>query len=175
MLPSAKYKKSFLEAQEEKKKQVGKIFTDASKTSISKKEFSGFLKALENESKGINLKKDYVATTTWWLVNGDEFLGGINIRHEFTSVLLGIGGYIEYGLRPSARGKGFGTEMLVLALPRAKELGFEKVLITCDDENIPSARVIEKNGGVLENIFERKEGELEGLSAGKMRRYWITL
>jgi len=57
--------------------------------------------------------------------------------------------------------------MLRLGLPEAKKIGLEKVLITCYDDNIASAKVIENNGGVFER-FTEKEGK-------KLRRYWITL
>ena len=50
-------------------------------------------------------------------------------------------------------------------------MNMEKVLITCDDENTASARVIEKNGGILENKV------LNCTDRGMVltRRYWITL
>lgn len=175
VLPSAKYKKSFLEAQKEQVSYPGTLFSARETRQISEEEFEKFLKKKEDERQGRNLKNEYVPATTLWFVEGDKWLGEINIRHKSTPHLLHLGGHIGYALRPSARGKGFGTKMLELALPKAKELGFEKVLITCDNENIASARVIEKNGGVLENIVEREDEELEGIPAGKTRRYWITV
>ena len=57
--------------------------------------------------------------------------------------------------------------MLRLALPEAKKIGLEKVLITCDEDNIASAKVIEKNGGIFER-YAVKDGK-------KFRRYWIDL
>ncbi len=56
--------------------------------------------------------------------------------------------------------------MLRLALPEAKEIGLEKVLITCDDDNIASAKVIENNGGIFERFVEK--------NSKKMRRYWVN-
>jgi len=56
--------------------------------------------------------------------------------------------------------------MLRLGLLKAKELGLEKVLITCHDDNTASAKVIENNGGVFERYTYRDEK--------KYRRYWIT-
>jgi predicted acetyltransferase len=78
-----------------------------------------------------------------------------------------VGGHIGYGIRPSARGRGLATWALRSALPHASELRLEKVLITCNDTNLASARVIEKAGGVLEDV---RHTEL-----GLTRRYWITL
>ncbi|NRH21441.1 GNAT family N-acetyltransferase [Candidatus Gracilibacteria bacterium] len=77
------------------------------------------------------------------------------------------GGQIGYGIRPSERQKGYGKEGLNLLLTEAKKLGFDKVFIACDDDNIPSAKIIEANGGVLEKYTKRDEV--------KGRRYWINL
>jgi predicted acetyltransferase len=79
------------------------------------------------------------------------------------------GGHIGYGVRPSERGKGYGTEVCRRTLEAARGLGLARVLITCDTDNPASARIIEKNGGVLENEVRSRE-------TGKMkRRYWVTL
>lgn len=59
--------------------------------------------------------------------------------------------------------------MLRIALPWAIELGLERVLITCDESNVASIRVIEKNGGVLSDTREMGPGR------PRKRRYWITL
>jgi predicted acetyltransferase len=76
-------------------------------------------------------------------------------------------GHIGYGVRPSARSRGLATWALQSVLVRAPALGLRKVLLTCDDSNPASARVIEKTGGVLEDV---RETEL-----GLTRRYWMTL
>ena len=70
-------------------------------------------------------------------------------------------GHIGYGVRCSEWNKGYGTLMLKLALEKAKEMGLSKVLLTCDDDNPASAKVMEKNGAVLqdkiENIIDGKK------------------
>ena len=70
-------------------------------------------------------------------------------------------------IRSNEWGRGYGTLMLKLALEKAKARGLDKVLITCNDENLASARVMEKNGCVLENIIK-----VEGQT---VRRYWRQL
>jgi len=95
------------------------------------------------------------------------YLGAITLRHGLNDFLLRAGGHIGYGLRPSARGRGLATWALRSVLVRAPELGLRTVLVTCGDSNLASARVIEKAGGVLEDV---RETEL-----GLTRRYWITL
>ena len=94
-------------------------------------------------------------------------VGVIQLRHDLTPHLLEVGGHIGYSVRPSEQGKSYATEMLRLCLDKARKLGLEKVLITCDEDNTGSARVIEKNGGILEDI--------RITSDGSKKRYWITL
>lgn len=59
--------------------------------------------------------------------------------------------------------------MLKMVLPFCKEIGLEKVLITCLQENEASRRTILANGGVYENtVYDKDENEY-------LQRYWITL
>ncbi len=102
------------------------------------------------------------STTLWW-VEGDGYLGRIAIRHVLNARLLEWGGHIGYDVRPSARRRGHATAMLRAALPVAAGLGIDRVLVTCDPDNVPSRKVIEACGGVLED--ER---------CGKLR-FWIAL
>jgi len=103
----------------------------------------------------------------WWIVEDQTYLGAITLRHGLNDFLLRAGGHIGYGLRPSARGRGLAAWALRSILPRAHQLGLDRVLVTCDDSNAASARTIEKAGGVLEDV---RQTEL-----GLTRRYWITL
>jgi predicted acetyltransferase len=100
------------------------------------------------------------STTLWWL-DGEEFLGRLSIRHRLTPTLLEWGGHIGYDVRPSARRHGHATAMLAAALPVAARLGISPALLTCDTDNTGSRKVIEANGGVLED--ER---------GGKLR-FWV--
>ena len=98
----------------------------------------------------------------------DRLLGAVDIRHYLNDYLLREGGHIGDGIRPSERRKGYGTEILRLALKECGKLGIERVLVTCDKSNVGSARAIQKNGGMLENEIINEDGEVE-------QRYWITL
>lgn len=105
--------------------------------------------------------------STRWLVDDGEFIGRVSVRHQLTEKLLQEGGHIGYGIRPSKRKMGYGTKILELALPLAKSLVIDKALLTCNDENLGSQKIIEKNGGVLENKVQ--------LPTKLERRYWISL
>jgi predicted acetyltransferase len=100
-------------------------------------------------------------TELWW-VEGDEFLGRIAVRHRLTPRLVVIGGHIGYDVRPSARRRGHATEMLRQALAVARGLGIERALITCHVDNVASRKVIEHNGGVLED------------QRGHALRFWVA-
>lgn len=120
-----------------------------------------------------NLPQGWVGATTFWLVDDapQRFLGQIDIRHELTASLLRYGGHIGYAIRLGEWSKGYGTRMLALALPHAKALGIERCLITCDDDNPGSARVMEKNGFVL---GDKVDNIIDG-RAVVTRRYWKDL
>lgn len=98
----------------------------------------------------------WVRGTYLWMVDGDAVVGRISLRHSLTPWLLEVGGHIGYAVRPSARRHGYASEGLRLMRGLAHDLGIDPVLVTCDDDNIASRRVIEANGGVLEDIRNHK-------------------
>lgn len=118
------------------------------------------------------LKPGYVPSYTYFLVDDDKFIGLINIRIRLTDALLRYGGNIGYAVNPAYWRKGYGTKLLGLGLEKARELvSSDRVLLTCDDDNIGSSKIIEKNGGILENKVQNdSEGE-----TFLTRRYWIKL
>lgn len=108
-----------------------------------------------------------VHCTYRWIVEGDEVLGAIALRHELNDFLLRAGGHIGYGIRPSARRRGLATWALGRMLDEARGLGLARVLLVCADGNEASARTIERHGGVLEDVRQTEQG--------LARRYWIEL
>ena len=119
------------------------------------------------ESK--NLPEGWVASTTFWLVEDGELIGETVVRHELTDHLRNIGGQIGYWIRPSKRNKGYGRLILQMALQKAKALGLEKIVITCDENNIGSRKIIEFNGGVFERCQDM------GLFAPPKMLFWIDI
>ena len=110
-----------------------------------------------------------VTATLFVAVRKTDFgiVGMIDLRHRLNDFLAEYGGHIGYSVRPDERRKGYAKRMLALVLEEARGRGISRVLITCDDDNVASARTIEANGGV----FERTaclDGEV-------LRRYWIEL
>ncbi len=160
VLPDTKYKKSYLEALEEY--QPDSRF----KAEDVNKDFESYITRIRNESFGIDLPVGYVAHTVYWLVDGDMFLGQVDIRHQLNESLKNEGGHIGYYIRPTQRNKGYGTLALRLGIQKAHELGIKDVLVTCDVDNVSSSKVIQKNGGVLEDTYQIPNGALKN-------RYWI--
>lgn len=130
--------------------------------------FAAWLERLRRESDPtVPPAPGKVPATYWWVVEGDVYLGAITLRHTLNDFLLREGGHIGYGIRPSARGRGLATWALGEVLVKARAIGLTRVLLTCDDDNVASARTIERHGGRLEDVRE--------LSGGLKRRYWIDL
>lgn len=163
--PSLEYRDSYLDALKELIDE-GRITLYLPQSGEAFKEFTN---RLNGWSEGIDLPPGYIPETVYWFVEDKEYIGRICLRHLLTKELILEGGHIGYEIRPSKRNEGYGTKMLSLVLEKAKERGLEKVLITCDEDNVPSRKVIENNGGILENIYDPKNGKKSKL------RYWIYL
>ncbi|WP_113930059.1 GNAT family N-acetyltransferase [Bacillus sp. P14.5] len=130
-------------------------------------DFSTMLSFIENNSKGENLPAGWVPDSTYWLINSNKtIVGAVNIRHSLTDELLYTGGHIGYGIRPTARRKGYATQILSLSLGKAKELGIERVLVVCDKGNTGSEKTILKNGGVPDEDYVEEDGNV-------IKRFWI--
>jgi predicted acetyltransferase len=110
-----------------------------------------------------------VPVSLHWLVAGETFIGELSFRHRLNDYLRLSGGHVGYGVRPSLMGRGFGTRLLALAKVEARRHGLDRLLVTCHDDNPASARVIEANGGILEDVVDDIFG------GGPLRRYWIRL
>ncbi len=115
-----------------------------------------------------NSDSSKVSASTFFMVDDNDFIiGMVNIRHTLNDKLLFHGGNIGYSIRPTERGNGYAKIALFLALKECFSLGLTRVLITAEDNNVPSYRTIEALGGVMENKV---------LDDGKyFRRYWIDV
>jgi predicted acetyltransferase len=125
-------------------------------------EFARFTSYLRRERlAGTPRPPGWVPYTVLWIVEGEEYLGRVSVRHRLTEDLLTWGGHIGYGVRPGARRRGAATYGLGAVLPVCAALGIDPALVTCDVDNVASRRTIERNGGVYEDT---REGKL---------RYWV--
>lgn len=134
-------------------------------------DYDEWLLKLEKDLDLLNIPDERVPANTYFLIreSDNKIIGMMNLRHRLNDFLLEQGGHIGYAIRPTERKKGYGTLMLKLGLERCKELNINKVLLTCDKVNIPSAKVIQKNNGILENeVYSEVFSEL-------IQRYWVEL
>ncbi|WP_328476554.1 GNAT family N-acetyltransferase [Actinoplanes sp. NBC_00393] len=122
---------------------------------------------LVEEDTSIPAAEGLVHCTYRWIVDGDRLLGTISLRHELNDFLLEAGGNIGYGIRPSERRRGLATFALGEMLTEARKLGLDRVMVSCDVDNLASARTIRRHGGVLEDIRDT--------SIGTVKRFWINL
>lgn len=111
-----------------------------------------------------------VASNTYLAVRilDNKVIGVIDLRHHINHPVLGLwGGHMGFTIRPSERRKGYAKEILRLNLQKCRDRNMEKVMVTCDRENVASEKTIIANGGVFE-----KEVFVDG---EYIKRYWIAL
>ena len=128
-----------------------------------------WLKELKKRSCEDTVPKGLVPSSTYLAVREKDnyIVGMIDIRHYLNEYLTQVGGHIGYGVRKTERNKGYAKQMLKLALEKCKELKIKKVLITCDEDNIASEKVILSVNAKLEDI-RNVDGE-------NKKRFWIEL
>jgi len=164
--PSVKYKSEYLKALKERKGETGE-------TRLNKPDpnqtFEEFVTMWRDNEKGKNLRKGAVPATMFWLIDNGEIIGRVHIRHILNDFLKNFGGHIGYYIKPSKRRMGYGTKILKLALEKTRKKGITDVLVTCDDNNIGSQKIIEACGGVLENIVEQEKDK------PLKKRFWIKI
>ena len=129
--------------------------------------WEAYIGRLRDQSRGLNLAPERVPTTFLVATDDGLIVGRVTVRHELNAYLAAYRGHIGYGVSPEHRRRGHATGMLRQALIVARSLGVDSIMMTCDDDNPASARVIENNGGVLHSVVE------EPGSSVPLRRYWI--
>jgi predicted acetyltransferase len=171
-LPTVEVRESFIAAMAELQAEgrgspdddtmVGREIREFGPTWHTPEGFADYVAQIRAESLEATPRPDgWVPSTTWWYVDGPEYLGRIALRHRLTDQLREVGGHIGYDVRPTARRRGCATAMLAGTLAHARELGIESALLTCDADNIGSKTVIERAGGAYEDT---RNGKL---------RYWV--
>lgn len=173
ILPTTEYKTSFIEMVKEF--QTNDDYSYTHRTKLYKqlsvpdleKDFDAFVAGELNAMGEANVPEGRVPYTRYWLVDNGQFIGSVDIRHRLNEALMSDGGHMGYDIRPSMRGKGYGNTILALALGKARQIGIARALLTVDIRNEVSRKIIEKNGGVLENQIPNPERGFDTL------RFWI--
>ena len=128
-----------------------------------------WLEELKKRSSEATVPEGLVPSSTYLGVREKDnyIVGMIDIRHYLNEYLTQVGGNIGYSVRKTERNKGYAKQMLKLALEKCKELKIKKVLITCDEDNIASEKVILSANAKFEDI-RNVDGE-------NKKRFWIDL
>lgn len=133
------------------------------------KDFDAWLAHMTNRHTGKNLPKGFVRENFYLCYDKAELVGVFSLKFELTPYLKDFGGHIGYAVRPSKRNRGIAGDILKQGLNISKQFGFKHILCVCDDDNLPSEKVILKNGGVFENkLYDAEEKVF-------VKRYWINL
>jgi predicted acetyltransferase len=128
--------------------------------------FDEYISRVQNSKAGIHLLENRVPSTFLVLEVNGEIVGRVSIRHELNDWLATYGGHIGYAVRPGHRRKGYAKLLLAEGLRLCASLGISNALLTCNDSNLASAKVIESAGGILENKIQD--------SGTLLRRYWVA-
>jgi predicted acetyltransferase len=130
--------------------------------------YADYLRLLEDHRAGRGLPDDVAPSTFLFAFAGDCIVGRASVRHALVPPQGEIAGHIGYSVLPAFRNRGHATRILRAAVRFAHdELGLARVLVTCDDDNAASIRVIEKCHGVFADV--RADAALRR----PKRRYWI--
>jgi predicted acetyltransferase len=158
--PSPRHARSYVAALREGFRRGAQERLSERRISQIEADFAAYIEAVTDQTGSVRLPTGAIVPkvpfSTLWLVEGAEFIGETQI-------------HVGYGIRPGRQGQGYGKLILALALEECRRLGLHRVLLTCLQDNVASARIIEANGGELENVIADPAGR------GPLRRYWIAL
>ena len=132
--------------------------------------WDAYLERMEYEKTPAGLPDGLVPWTNIYLAEDGVLAGGLSLRHELTPWLLEVGGHVGYCVRPRFRRRGHASRLLAAGLELAAEIDLDRVLVTCDLDNVGSVKVIERADGVLEDIRPVPDQP----EAAAKRRYWIS-
>jgi predicted acetyltransferase len=167
--PDVRYRETFLTMVEDYHRAGEERFYDVGD------DFAAYVQRLQKAACGVGLQPGWVPFTTFWMVasSGAPLVGVSHLRHRLTAMLEKEGGHIGYTIAPSYRRQGLGSLQLALVLDIVREqrdlLEVDRVLITCDTDNVASAKIIRSNGGVFDSEI------ISDFTGKVVSRYWVVL
>jgi len=131
--------------------------------------YADMLERLRKDRLGEELREGRVPNTMLYAFVAGAIVGRVSVRHYLNDVLRARGGHIGYAVAPAFQRRGYATEMFRQAVAYCRSLGLDRIMITCDDDNVASWKVIEAAGALLEETFVDTEDD------ALARRYWLEL
>ncbi len=129
--------------------------------------WTAYLDLLDGLRDGSRVPEGLVHSDLLLAVVDGDIVGRVSVRFTLNEYLARAGGHIGYGVRPRFRRHGYATEILRQAVALARSGGVDRLLVVCDDDNVGSAGVIERCGGLLESIVTPDD------DSSPFRRYWM--
>jgi len=115
---------------------------------LARRDFAAFVQELQEEEQGIGLPPGIAPQTTYVLVRARAtILGEIRFRPQQTPPYCAGHDHVGYNVRPSERRHGHASFMLACVVGEAQERGLPGLALTVAVDNLPSMRLIEKQGG----------------------------
>ncbi len=168
--PSVEYKKSYYELHEKFKQEGWASMWALPKEGQTFEQFIKDHELIETE-RCIEVEPFYVPATVFWIVDEEKkiIIAKTSIRHRLNEVLFNVGGHIGYIVNPDYRRQGYAKLILEKSLEFAKSIGLGEVLITCNEDNIPSQKtILSKGGEYINNFFSEQDKKMK-------QRYRIVL
>ena len=130
-----------------------------------------YIKVCKEYEDAQKVPSNLVPATQFFFVrkSDNRLVGMIQVRHCFNDYLEKYAGHIGYSVRPSERRRGYAKKMLKMTLPFCREIGLDRVLVSCIDGNIGSEKTILANGGVYESTVHEPNEDRD------LKRFWIKL
>ena len=130
-----------------------------------------YIKVCKEYEDPQKVPSNLVPATQFFFVrkSDNRLVGMIQVRHCFNDYLEKYAGHIGYSVRPSERRRGYAKKMLKMTLPFCREIGLDRVLVSCIDGNIGSEKTILANGGVYESTVHEPNEDRD------LKRFWIKL
>lgn len=110
------------------------------------------------EKRPADEEKEFVPTYIYKITlhGQDESIGKIDIRIGYNENLY-YGGHIGYGIDKTYRGNSYASKACKIIMKIAIAHGMDRLIITCNPDNIASRRTCEKAGLALKEIVDLPE------------------